>query len=451
MKRILTLETLKNIKKEVALAGWVDRRRDHGRLVFIDLRDRSGVVQVVGGTELGELRPEFVVEIVGRVEKRPENLINPKIPTGAVEVKAKRVKVLAEAASLPFDMGTEELNLELPTLLDYRALTLRYPKVQAIFKVQEAIIAGFRMALKELGFTEFQAPAIVPVATEGGAEVFPVKYFDHTAYLAQSPQLYKQILVGVFERVFTLAHAYRAEPSVTARHLTEYLSLDAEMGFIESWEEVVDTAEAVIKKTLAAVAQGCSRELEMYGASVPETSGKIPRIKIRDAQEIIFKRTGRDVRREPDLSPEDEREICRWAGEEYKSELLFVTHYPVSKRPFYTYPDPKDADYTLSFDLLGRGMELVTGGQRINDYNQLLANAKKWGNDPKDFELYLQAFKYGMPPEGGFALGVERLTMQILGLENLREASLFPRDMERIDGRLSELRKRKKTTSTRKR
>jgi len=184
---------------------------------------------------------------------------------------------------------------------------------------------------------------------------------------------------------------------------------------------------------------------------VPETSGKIPRIKIRDAQEIIFKRAGRDVRREPDLSPEDEREICRWAGEEYKSELLFVTHYPVSKRPFYTYPDPKDADYTLSFDLLGRGMELVTGGQRINDYNQLLANAKKWGNDPKDFELYLQAFKYGMPPEGGFALGVERLTMQILGLENLREASLFPRDMERIDGRLSELRKRKKTTSTRKR
>jgi len=444
MRRTLALETTEKVGKEVILRGWVDRRRDHGKLVFIDLRDRSGIVQVVGGKELGDLRPEHVVEIAGKVRNRPENLVNPKISTGAVEVGADGVKILAEAASLPFDMGMEELNLELATLLDHRALTLRHPKIRAAFKVQEVIIAAFRQALKELGFTEFQAPTIVPVATEGGAEVFPVSYYDRTAYLAQSPQLYKQILIGVFERVFTLAHAYRAEPSVTTRHISEYLSLDAELGFIESWEEIMDAAEEVIKKIFAAVERECQAELAIYQAKLPKVSKKIPRIKMREAQQIIFERTGRDNRKELDLMPEDEREICKWAEEKHGSELIFVTHYPTKKRPFYTYPDPENPEYTLSFDLLGRGVEWVTGGQRINDYDQLLANIKKWGNDPKDFELYLEAFKYGMPPEGGFAFGAERITMHILGIKNIREVSFFPRDMERVDVRLAELGKRGK-------
>lgn len=447
MQRTLALDTPKKVGKKVSLLGWVNRRRDHGKLVFIDLRDRSGIVQVVGGEELGELHPECVIEVVGKVRKRPKNLINPKLLTGKVEVGAEEIKILARADSLPFDTGVEELDLELPTLLDHRALTLRHPKVRAIFRVQEVIIAEFRAVLKELGFAEFQAPTIVPVATEGGAEIFPVKYFDYTAYLAQSPQLYKQILVGVFERVFTLAHAYRAEPSVTTRHITEYLSLDAEMGFIESWEEIMDVAEEVVKKIFAAIEKECQAELAMYQAKLPRVSRKIPRIKMREAQQIIFERTGRNNRQEPDLTPEDEREICKWAEEKRGSELVFITHFPTAKRPFYTYADPEDPDFTLSFDLLGRGLEWVTGGQRINDYSQLLANVKKWGNDSRDFELYLEAFKYGMPPEGGFALGAERVTMQILGLENIREASFFPRDMERVDVRLSGLRTRRKKKS----
>ena len=439
MKRTLVLDTRRKIGKKVLLRGWINRRRDHGKIIFLDLRDRSGIVQVVAGKEGKTLRPEFVVEIEGIVKRRPEGMVNPKIPTGEVEIEAEKIKILASSAPLPFDLEREELDLELPTLLDYRPLTLRHPKIKAIFKVQETIIQSFRDSLKSLGFTEFVAPAIVPVATEGGAEVFPIKYYDYTAYLGQSPQLYKQIMVSVFERVFTVAKAYRAEPSMTTRHLSEYISLDVEMGFIDSWEELMDIAEFVIKRIFTTVEKENQKELEMFKTHPPSLGGKIPRIKMRKAQEIIFQRTGRDNRTELDLTPEDEREICCWAKEEYGSELVFITHYPVKKRPFYTLPDPQDPDYTLSFDLLGRGLELITGGQRINDYHQLLSHIKKWGNKPEEFELYLQAFKYGMPPEGGFAIGAERLTKQILGLKNIKEASLFPRDMERIDVRLSTL------------
>ncbi|MBI4033184.1 MAG: aspartate--tRNA(Asn) ligase, partial [Candidatus Blackburnbacteria bacterium] len=328
MERTLALETTKKVGKEVLLKGWVNTRRDHGKLVFIDLRDRSGIVQVVGGQELGDLRPEDVVEITGTVNRRPANLVNPKIPTGEVEVKASKVGVLAKAQELPFDMGQEALNVSLPTLLDYRPLTLRHPKVQAIFKIQETLIDSFRETLKNMGFAEFQAPAIVPVATEGGAEIFPVKYYDHTVYLGQSPQLYKQMMVGIFERVFTVGKAYRAEPSVTTRHLSEYITLDAEFGFVKSWEEIPDVAEHLIKTMLKAVSKNNKKELEMYGAKVPEFSGKLPRLKLREAQEVIFKRTKRDIRREPDLSPDDEKEICTWAQEERGSDLVIITHYP---------------------------------------------------------------------------------------------------------------------------
>ena len=234
MKRTLVLDTRRKIGKKVLLRGWISRRRDHGKIIFLDLRDRSGIVQVVAGKEGKTLRPEFVVEIEGIVKRRPEGMVNPKIPTGEVEVEAEKIKILASSAPLPFDLEREELDLELPTLLDYRPLTLRHPKIKAIFKVQETIIQSFRDSLKSLGFTEFVAPTIVPVATEGGAEVFPIKYYDYTAYLGQSPQLYKQIMVSVFERVFTVAKAYRAEPSMTTRHLSEYISLDVEMGFIDS-------------------------------------------------------------------------------------------------------------------------------------------------------------------------------------------------------------------------
>jgi nondiscriminating aspartyl-tRNA synthetase len=251
-------------------------------------------------------------------------------------------------------------------------------------------------------------------------------------------------MVGVFERIFTVTHVFRAEPSVTTRHLSEYVSLDAEMGFIESWEELMDVCETVIKNIFSDLRKNRSKELKLFETGIPEVKGKIPRVKMREAQEIIFKRTGRDNRKEPDLEPEDEKEICNWAKDKYGSDLVFITHYPVKKRPFYAQPDPKDPDYTLSFDLLFRGLEIVTGGQRISEEKEVLKNIKKWKNNPKDFKFYLQAFKYGLPPEGGFAMGIERIVKQILGLGNVREASLFPRDMERIDQRLSLLQPKKK-------
>jgi nondiscriminating aspartyl-tRNA synthetase len=395
------------------------------------------VVQVVGGQELGKLRAEDVVEIIGQVKARSEKLVNLNLATGKVEIQLEEVRVLAHAAELPFDLGARDLKLELPTLLDYRPLSLRHPKIRAIFKVQEVIVDAFRETLKGLGFTEFQAPTIVPTATEGGAQIFPVKWYEHDAYLCQSPQLYKQILVGVYERVFSVARAYRAEPSVTTRHLSEYVSLDAEMGFIDSYEDVMGVVEMVVRGIFRDLDERASEELKLFEATVPKLAPKIPRIKMRQAQEIIFKRTGVDHRQEPDLEPEGEREICRWAAAEEGSELVFVTHYPMSKRPFYTFADPNDPEYSMSFDLLGRGLEWVTGGRRLNLYQEIVEGIKKKGNKPEDFEIYLQAFKYGMPSEGGFALGAERITMQVLGLENIREASLFPRDMERIDFRLA--------------
>ncbi len=437
MERTLTKETVNKIGQKVHVMGWIDRLRDHGGVLFFDLWDRSGILQVVVKEIKGELHPQDVVSIMGEVKKRPAGTENKELSTGEVEIEAQEVEVISKAETLPFDMGGPDLNLELPTLLDWRALTLRHPKIASIFEVQEVVIDAFRKTLKDLGFAEFQAPIIVPATAEGGAEVFPVKYFEHTAYLGQSPQLYKQIMLGVFERVFTVTHAFRAEPSVTTRHLTEYISLDAEMSFIKSWEEIMDTVEHVVHKIINAVDTHCSEQLKMYNTTIPTAPQNFPRIKLKEAHDIIYKRTGRDNRSEPDLSPIDEEEICRWAKEEKGSDFVFITHYPVKKRPFYTYPDPHDKEFTLSFDLLGRGLEWVTGGQRLNDYKELIENIKRWGNNPKDFELYLQAFRFGMPPEGGFAMGAERVTMKILGLANIREASLFPRDMERVDIRLS--------------
>ncbi|TSC75683.1 MAG: nondiscriminating aspartyl-tRNA synthetase [Parcubacteria group bacterium Gr01-1014_30] len=436
MQRVLNSETQQLIDQKVKVAGWVNSRRDHGKLVFLDLRDRSGILQVVCSSELAkDVKDEFVLEVEGVVQERPKAMINPALKTGEIELKAEKVSVLAKADSLPFDL--KELNLSLPTLLDWRPLTLRNPKVKAIFKVQEQVVESFRRALKEMDFTEFQPPTIVASATEGGAELFPIQYYKYKAYLAQSPQLYKQILVGVFERVFAVTKAYRAEPSVTTRHISEYISLDAEMGFINAWEELMDTCAIVVKKIFYDLQKSCQEELKMFNVDLREVGENIPRLKISQAQRIIFERTGRDNTNVPDLTPEDEREICQFAKEKHESELIFITHFPTKKRPFYTQPDPDGSDYTLSFDLLFRGVEIVTGGQRIHEYEKLLKNIKKFGFSQGAFKFYLQAFQYGMPPEGGFCMGAERMTKQILGLENVKEAGLFPRDMERIDQRLS--------------
>lgn len=442
MERTLISETPKHVGEKVKIQGFVHVVRAHGKIAFADITDRSGTLQVVGGEDLAALKSQYSVEILGTVNARPEKMVNDKIETGKVELSSEKVTVLAKAEEMPFDMGGEELNLELPTLLDYRSLTLRHPKVKAIFKVQEIVIDAFRRALQAKDFMEFQAPSIISSVPEGGAEVFKVDYFGHQVYLSQSPQLYKSLLVGIFERVFSVNKIFRAEPSVTTRHLTEVTSLDAEFGFIDSWEDVQTMEEYVVRFIFSEVEKKCAKELAMFGATLPKLSDKIPLVKLRDAQEIIYKRTGRDCREEKDLAPEDEREICKWALEEKGSDLVFISHFMTKKKPFYVYPDPEDPTYAFSVDLLGRGVEWSSGGQRLNDYKTILEHVHEWGLKEEDIELYLQSFRYGVPPLGGFALGAERVTMHILGLKNIREASLFPRDMERVDVRLSEVKEK---------
>ena len=438
MERTLISKTPEKVGQQVLLKGWVNTRRDHGKIVFLDLRDRSGLVQVVlTADQAGKIHTEDVIYVEGLVKARPPKLVNPKMETGTVEIEAEKVEVAVTAAELPFDMGQPELELELPTLLDNRALTLRHPKVRAIFKVQEVIIDSFREALKARDFMEFQAPSIISSVPEGGAEVFRIKYYDHEAYLSQSPQLYKSLLVGAFERVFSVNQIFRAEPSVTTRHLAVATSLDAEFGFLDSWKDVLELQEYVVRYIFTQVAEKCPAELALFNATLPRLSDSIPLIKLREAQQIIFERTGRDVRHEKDLAPEDEREICLWAQEKHGSELIFVSHFLTKKKPFYVYPDPQDPGYGFSVDLLGRGVEWSSGGQRLHDYSEIRKAAEEWGLKESDIELYLQSFRYGVPPLGGFALGAERMTMHILGLKNIREASLFPRDMERIDTRFS--------------
>ena len=366
MKQLFIENVPNEVGHEVELYGWVDSLRDHKNIVFLDLRDTTGKVQIVGTEDFRNLSPEDVVCVKGMVKERPKNLVNPKIKTGTVEVEAKKFRILSKAQQLPFDISKAELGVSLPVLLDYRSLTLRHPKIAAIFRLQETVIDAFRESLKKKSFVEFQSPVIIPETAEGGADVFEVKYFGHKAYLSQSPQFYKQIMVGVFDRVFTVNKTLRAEPSVTTRHLAEVTTLDAEFGFIDSWTELIEMVEYVTKYVFSEIEKRNPDVLGLYHATLPKIVSPIPRLKLRDAQEIIFKRTGRDNRTDPDLQPEDEREICKWAREEKQSDLIFITHYPVKKRPFYTFEDPEDLGYTLSFDLLGRGMEWLTGGQRTS-------------------------------------------------------------------------------------
>lgn len=436
MERTLIKDTINQVGKTVLLKGWVQVRRDHGKIIFLDVSDRSGTIQIVAAPDLvNDAQIGFALEIEGTINKRPEKLVNPKLATGMVEMAALKIKTLAKSETYPFDMGKPKLDLELPTLLDYRTLTLRHPEVQAIFKVQETVLDAFRLVSQNLGCTEIVVPTIVPESTEGGADVFPIKYFAHQAYLSQSPQLYKQMLVPVFERVFTICKAYRAEPSVTTRHLTESTQLDCEFGFAE-FAELLDLLEHVGTQILKTVETKCAtifQERQLQKISF----GKIPRLTLRQAQEIIFKETGRDVQTEKDLSPQDEIDICSWALKNHQSDFVTITHFPTKKRAFYTKPDPQNPEFSLSYDLLFRGLEILSGSQRINDYQELSQAIKDRGMDPKNFSMYLMAFKYGMPPEGGFSFGLERLTKNILNLENIREASLYPRDMERVDIKLS--------------
>ncbi len=439
MQRTLIADLPKHKGEVVNIRGWVSVRRDQGKMVFFDIRDRSGFVQCVALPNSAlieiakETRNEYVVSIEGKVGGRPAKNINAKVPNGDIELEITSMSILAAAESLPFDMSESGYNLDLTTELDHRALTLRHPRNQAIFKVQATIIDSFREFMKSQDFFEFQAPSIVPATAEGGAEVFKVDYFGKDAYLTQSPQLYKQIVMTAFERVFSVNKVFRAEPSQTTRHLTEIVSLDAEMAFIDSWRDVRDMAQACVRYVLNEVAHKCDRELELLGATLPAMLKDTPTLSLREA--LI--KVGAD-QSEKDLNPEQERKLCELIKSETGSDFVFVYGYPTRQKPFYVYPNPEEPQYNEGMDLLCRGVEWLSGGRRINDYQQLLQHVEKWGMDPKKVEMFLEAFRYGAPPEGGFALGAERMTMQILGLKNIREATMFPRDMGRIDQSLSE-------------
>lgn len=444
MERTLIRDLKSNVGSEVLIKAWVNVTRDQGKVAFFDFRDRTGTVQgvVFGKPDVLEvaktLKQEWVVAVTGQVNQRPEKMVNPEVQNGDIELEITKIEVLAEAESLPFDMSADGYNLDLTTELDHRALTLRHPKQQAIFKIQATIIDSFREFMKNQEFFEFQAPAIVPATAEGGAEVFQVEYFDKKAYLSQSPQLYKQIVMSAFERVFSVNKIFRAEPSATTRHLTEIVSLDAEMAFIESWTDVRDMIEATVRYILAQVAAKHEKELAFLKAELPVMLEKTPTLSLVEAQEKILAATGRDPRGDKDLSTQDEQDISKIIKEETGSDFVFVYGYPTRQKPFYVYPNPENPEFNEGVDLIGRGREWLSGGRRINDYKQLMKHVEEWGMDPAKIEMFLEAFRYGVPPEGGFAFGAERITMQILGLENIREAAMFPRDMNRIDTSLSD-------------
>ncbi|MBI4080616.1 MAG: aspartate--tRNA(Asn) ligase [Candidatus Levybacteria bacterium] len=442
-KRTLIADCLNKIGDTVRVAGWVQTVRAHGKIAFFDIRDHSGLLQVGGFTpelahQMATLDSQDAVIVTGKVKKREERYVNLSLPTGSIELEAEEIQVLQKSSEMPFDMGGKELHLELPTLLDYRSLTLKHEKVRQIFIVQAALAEAFRQLAKELECTEIFVPTIAAGATEGGAEVFPIDYYGRKAFLTQSPQLYKQMMVGVFERVFTIAKAYRAEPSVTTRHLSEATQMDIEIGFIDDFVQLLDALEFVGTGMVKRASDAHPEILASFGVEQPLIPSRVPRLTLRAAQKIVSERTGRDLSKEQDLNPEDEKDICLWAQEEHKSDFVTITHFPTKKRAFYTMPDPKDPEYSLSYDLLFRGLEILSGSQRIHEYDALVVKMKEKGVDPKNFGMYLMAFKYGMPPEGGFSFGLERLTMKLLNLGNVREASLFPRDMERVDERFSE-------------
>ncbi|MEK7093198.1 MAG: aspartate--tRNA(Asn) ligase [Patescibacteria group bacterium] len=443
-KRTLIEDLSQHVGEIVTIKGWVSVRRDQGKMVFFDFRDRSGTVQGVVLPKSAAIdtakdtRLEYVVAVDGIVNQRPEKNRNSKVQNGDIELEVTGLTVLAKAEPLPFDMSETGFNLDLTTELDHRALTLRHPRLQAIFKVQAVIIDSFREYMKSEHFFEFQAPSIAPATAEGGAEVFKVKYFDKEAYLSQSPQLYKQIVMTAFERVFSVNKVFRAEPSSTTRHLTEVVSLDAEMGFIDSWKDVRDMSEKTVRYILKQVAERCSKELAFLGATLPVMIDETPTLSLTEAQQKIFEKTGRDSRGDKDLNPEEERMLCEIIKEGTGSDFVYVYGYPTRQKPFYVYPNPEHPEFNEGMDLLCRGVEWLSGGRRVNDYAQLMEHVEKWGMDLKKIEMFLEAFRYGAPPEGGFALGAERMTMQILGLKNVREATMFPRDMHRIDGLLSQ-------------
>lgn len=427
MQRVLSTELSTRDGEPVRLAGWVHRRRLLKSVAFLILRDAAGLAQVVvaepaGRAALEALTEESVVAVAGTARANP-------VAPGGVEVVDPVIEPLSDPADPPpFDLYRPALAAALPTMLDRAYLALRHPRRRAVHEVSAAAVAGFRSALSERRFVEVHTPKIVASATESGANVFGVDYFGRPAYLAQSPQFYKQMLVGVFERVYEVGPVFRAEPHDTVRHLAQYTSLDAELGFIGDHRDVMAVARDAVAGMLEAVAAQADAALRTLGLTLPEVPAQIPEIHFSDALKLVGAQPD-----EPDLAPAHERALGEWARREHGSDLLFVTGYPMVKRPFYTHPEPGRPHFSNSFDLLFRGMELATGGQRRHRYGDYVAAlAARGEHDLAPYSGYLDTFRHGMPPHGGFAMGLERFVARLVGAANVREVTLFPRDMNRL-------------------
>ena len=426
MQRIRSAQLPAHLGEQVLVAGWIHRRRPLKSVAFLILRDASGLAQVVvtdPGTRarLDELPEESVVEITGRV------VANDAAPDG-VEVVEPVVRPLgAPAVPPPFDLYRPALTATLPTQLDHAAVALRHPTRAAALRISAAAVAGFRSVLDGRGFVEIHTPKIVASATERGANVFAIDYFGRRAYLAQSPQFYKQLMVGVFERVYEVGPVFRAEPHDTVRHLAQYTSLDAELGFISDHRDVMAVLRDAVAGMVGSVADRAGAALTTLGVGVPEVPAEIPAVHFGEALKIAGAAPA-----EPDLAPADERALGEWAWREHGSDFVFVTGYPMAKRPFYTHAEPARPAYSNSFDLLFRGLELVTGGQRLHRHDDYLAALLASGQPVEPYRSYVDAFAHGMPPHGGFAIGLERFVSRLVGAANVREVTAFPRDLNRL-------------------
>lgn len=425
MERTLINQIQKNDGQKVLIRGRVLNARNLGNVVFLIVQDYTGTIQTVF-EKTEEVKIGDAVAIEGTAKKEPRSKYG-------FEIQGEKVEIVSNITEdLPFDLAKNDLNLNMSTLLDYRALSLRHPKVQAIFKLYDILLKGYETVMREKGFTEVKTPKILGAATEGGANFFKVKYFEKEATLAQSPQFYKQIMVGVFERVFEIGSAFRAEPHFTTRHVNEYISLDAEMGFIKNFYEVSDMLNEIIKKIFLIMEKEGKQYLDMYDIKISAVPDQIPRIKLADVRKIVKERYNYEIPRDTDIDPEGERLAGRYAKEEFNSDFVFITHYPWSEKPFYTMPSEENPEETYGFDLIFKGLEIVTGSQRIHTYKQLIANMKKKKIKPNGMEFYLDTFKYAMPPHGGWGWGSERTIQQILELSSIKEAILFPRDVKRL-------------------
>lgn len=418
-----------HVNQVVKIKGVIHSIRSMSDFAFVIVRTGRGTIQCVYSPEFSEFR--LTDDVVEQCCAKVTGLVvADETREGRYELRIHNIEVLSRPAEIPpVVINKKQVNADLSTILDYRPVTLRNPKERAVFKFQEGIARGFREYLLQNGFTEIRSPKINFAGAEGGTNVFSLDYFGKKVYLAQSPQLYKQALVPVYERVFEVAPVFRAEHHDTSRHLNEYISMDFEMGFIDSFTDIMQMETGVLKYIMNLLKTEYKEEIELLKVEIPEIT-EIPTIKFADAKEMTVKKL--HVTDMKDFEPAEEEFLGKWAKKQFNSDFLFVTHYPSKKRPFYTMDDPEDPEYTLSFDLLFRGIEITSGGQRIHDYAEQVAKMRKLGMNPDDFETYLMLHKYGAPPHGGLGIGLERLTMHLLGFKNVRYASMFPRDINRV-------------------